>query len=570
MAILPPRAFDPAWSTALPDWQDRLRAGASLVPELPLYSDQAEKALRIFKRLRVYDIEGQPTFGEAFGQWVFDFVAAVFGAYDETSKRRMLQDFFMLVPKKNGKTTICAGIMMTAAIMNQRPGAELLLIAPTQEVAKLAFKAIRGMVKLDPSLDMIFHVQDHSKQITHRNSGAEIAIKSSDTGTITGVKATYILIDELHEFSRKSQAADVLTELRGALAARPDGFLLKISTQSKAQPAGVFRQELLQARAVRDGELALPLLAVLYELPPEMQTAEAWRDPATWPMVNPSYGRSVNPDFLAEKLTEAEGKGKEELRLFVSQHFNVEIGVGLTAETWIGAAFWEDCGDPQVTLGFILDRSDVVTVGIDGGGLDDLLGFAVIGRERDTRDWLVWTHAWAQPEVLERRKDIVAQLTDYAADGDLTLCAHAGQGHQEVADLVERVADSGLLPVAEAVGLDQALSAPILDALAGRRVDGALLCGVRQGGGLRGPIWNMEHRLKARSVRHGARPMMNWVLGNAKTEQVGSMVVIEKKTAGKAKIDPLIAILNAAELMGRNPVAGNGGVLRIDSGYRVA
>lgn len=55
---------DPAWNTALPDWQDRLLNGRSMVPDLPLYDAVAEKALRIFKRLKVPDLIGTPTYGE--------------------------------------------------------------------------------------------------------------------------------------------------------------------------------------------------------------------------------------------------------------------------------------------------------------------------------------------------------------------------------------------------------------------------------------------------------------------------------------------------------------------------
>lgn len=547
--------FDPAWSTAMPDWWDRLREGRSLVPDLPLHAVVAEKALRIFKRLRLHEEVGYPTFGDVGEPWVFDLVRAIFGAYDPETRRRAIQEYFLLVPKKNGKTTIAAGIILTAAIMNERPAAELLLIAPTQEVAKIAFKAVRGMINLDPELKKLFHVQEHIKQITHLTSGAEISVKSSDTGTITGVKATFILIDETHEFAKKSSAEDVFTELRGALAARPDGFLLQITTQSKAQPAGVFRAELGKARAVRDGLIPLPMLAVLYELPTAVQLAGEWRDPATWPLVNPNFGRSVNPDFIREKLAESEAKGPEALKLFASQHFNVEIGVGLGVDTWIGAKFWEACAETGLTLSSLLERSEVVVIGIDGGGLDDLFGLAVIGRERGTRRWLIWAHAWAQPEVLERRQQIAPLLKDYERDGDLTMCTATMQAHEEAAEIVAQVRQRALLPAEEAVGIDPGQSALVMDAMAAIELEGPLLCGVRQGGGLRGAIWTMEHKLKAREVRHAGAKMMNWVLGNARAERVGSMVVIEKATAGTGKIDPLIAVLNAAELMGRNPVA---------------
>ncbi len=59
-----------------------------------------------------------------------------------------------------------------------------------------------------------------------------------------------------------------------------------------------------------------------------------------------------------------------------------------------GADFWEEQGR-CISLDDILRRADVVTVGIDGGGLDDLLGMYVIGRDRETREWLGWGHAWA-------------------------------------------------------------------------------------------------------------------------------------------------------------------------------
>jgi hypothetical protein len=48
--------------------------------------------------------------------------------------------------------------------------------------------------------------------------------------------------------------------------------------------------------------------------------------------------------------------------------------MALRSDGWAGAAVWERGIEVGLTLDDILDRSEVVAIGIDGGGLDDLLG----------------------------------------------------------------------------------------------------------------------------------------------------------------------------------------------------
>ncbi len=547
------------WDTALPDWEQRIERGQSLIPDLPLHESEAERGLRIFRRLRLPDVYGKPTLGEAFGPWVMDLVAAVFGAFDPATHRRALQEFFLLVPKKNGKSTLSAGILITAVLVNKRPSAEVLMIAPTKTIADIAFGQAKGMIEADPELQLIFEVREHIRTIEHPKSKARIEIKAADTDVITGGKPTYMLVDETHEFSKKSKAADIFVELRGALAARPDGFMIQITTQSKEPPAGVFKQELEIARAVRDGKIRLPMLPVLYELPKRLAAQNGWKDPATWPLVNPNLGRSVDPVFLQNQLLAAENKSdaKAALTLLASQHFNVEIGVGLRTDSWIGAEYWEQSTDPTITLETLLERCEVIVMGGDGGGLDDLFGLAVLGREAESRDWLLWVHAWAQPDVFERRKDIASKLRDFEAEGSLTVCETPTQDIEEIAALAARINDTGLLAVENAIGLDPQGVAALIDALDEAGLSEKQMAGVSQGYRLHGSILGMERKLKDGTLWHAEQKLMNWVVGNAKTELRGNAVLITKQVSGKAKIDPLMASFNAVFLMSRNP-AGQG------------
>jgi phage terminase large subunit-like protein len=249
-----------------------LLAQRSLVPDLPLYPDEVKKALDIFTLLRLPDVTGQPRLGDVCGDWMLDIVSALFGSFDRANNKRHVQEFFLLVPKKNSKSTSAAAIMLTAVLMNRRPEAEFIFVAPTIEIAGISFRQARGMIRAEPKLLEVFQIRDNFRTIVHRVTQASLKILAMDADIITGTKATGILIDETHVFSTKPHANDLFLEMRGAQAARPDGFMLQISTQSKAPPAGVFKSELQRARDVRDGKLELPrkLLPVLYELPPRL------------------------------------------------------------------------------------------------------------------------------------------------------------------------------------------------------------------------------------------------------------------------------------------------------------
>lgn len=542
------------WNTACLDWADRIVEGRSLIPNLPLFEEEAARALRVFKRLRVPDLVGTPTYGEVCGEWVFDLVRAIFGSYDPETRRRMIREFFLLIPKKNGKSSIAAAIMVTAAIVNRRPAAELLLIAPTKKIADIAYKQAAGIIKLDPELTKIFHTKAHERTILHRLTDAMILIKAADADVITGSKATFILIDETHVFSLKAKAHAIFTEIRGSLASRTDGFLLQITTQSKDPPAGVFKTELNIARDVRDGLIKLPLLPILYELPLAIAKDGGWKDRKTWGLVNPNLNRSVDEAFLADEVLKAEREGGEALSLLASQHFNVEVGLALRNDGWSGAADWEKCGDKNLTLDVLLKRAEVITVGIDGGGRDDLLGLAIIGREKVTRKWLLWSHAFAHRIVLERRKDIAQNLLDYEKEGSLTFSTSTTENIAALINIVLRCKEARLLPEENAIGIDPNNAGDIFEGLSHNDLGDKAIKRLLQGPALAPALYGFDIKLDDATLIHDGSEMMKWVVGNVKIEMHQRGPMATKRAAGSAKIDPFIAAEQAGLLMSWNPM----------------
>lgn len=170
----------PAWTTACPDWSERIVRGQSLVPCGALFEDEAEAALEVFRSLRLVDVAGCPTYGEIAGEWITDLIRAIFGSYDPETGRRLIREFFVTVAKKNGKSSFAAGIMLTALIRNWRQSNELLILAPTIEAAQNSFKPAADMVRADPDLNAseggFLHIQDHVRTITHLRTGATLKV----------------------------------------------------------------------------------------------------------------------------------------------------------------------------------------------------------------------------------------------------------------------------------------------------------------------------------------------------------------------------------------------------------
>ena len=553
-----------------PDWFEKLRAGKTPIPYLPLDEVRAECAVALFNKLRVPDIRGMPTMGQAAGEWMRDIVRVAFGSVEPKTGKRFVGEIFNLVPKKNGKTTNAAALGLIALMMNTRPNIDGMIVGPTQEVAEKCFEQAVAMIRADEYLNRRFRVVEHKKTIidehvdpeTGVRMNAKLKIKSFDPKVVTGSIPAFAILDELHVMAHASFASRVIGQIRGGMITNEESLLIIITTQSEVPPFGVFKDELQYARGVRDGRITegVRMLPILYEFPEEMQISpdKPWRDPANWPLVLPNLGRSITVDRLKSEWRTAQDKGEGPAREWASQHLNIQIGLAMHSDRWIGSDYWEGAADREITYEYIKANSDVVVAGGDVGGLDDLWGLAILGRHKVTRKWMLWAKAWAQEILLTRHKEINEALRGFERDGDLVICERVTQDAEEAAAIIVDLRDAGLLPEKGGIGLDPAGVPALLEELALYEVGSPCTQSVSQGYKLSSSIFGVERKLADGTLKHCGSPLLNWCVGNVVAEARGSNVYLHKRT-GSAKIDPLMAAFNAAEMMSYNPVSSQGG-----------
>jgi len=560
------------WDLSCSDWEQRIREGRSLLPDLPLFETEADFGLRFFDQFQLPDVTELPKLGApdfAAGQWFRDIVRATFGSWDPVTRMNFIRDIFVMAPKGSSKTSYSAGLMLSVMLMNKRPNAEALFVAPMQSISDRAFDQAAGMIELSKDLKRRFRATSHNKTIVDLVNKSEMRVKTFDLNILTGSILIFVLLDELHLLGRNPHTAKVLRQIRGGLDKTPEGKLLITTTASDDVPAGAFREELLMARKIRDGEfrgkVVRSMLPLIYEFPKEIALEQAkWQDPVNWPMVMPNLGKSVHLKDLIPSWEAEKTKGIHSINIWASQHLDLEIGINQKTDGWPGAGFWIESTDDTITIDTLLERCEVIVPAVDGGGLDDLYGLALLGREKETKRWLAWCHAWCHKKVLERRQTIAAILESFAADGELTIVGNKLEDTAEIVAVIQRVNDAGLLAC---VAIDaEGPYGELVDMLAeiGITEEGKQIVGIGQSYKLMNAIKTTERKLANGTLVHAPSRMMNWCVANVKIEATATAIRATKQNAGDLKIDPWCALMDAATVMVKNPEPIGGGSFPAD------
>ena len=482
---------------------------------------EAGKAVAFFPRFLTH-IQGH-TGAFQLDQWQKDYVATLFGWKRPTGTRRY-RESLLAVPRKNGKTTLAAGLALYLLTCDGEAGPIVLCAASDRDQASFVFDPAAKMVKASAALSKRLKVRDSTKRILCPSNNGLMRVIAADAEGNHGSNIHGMVIDELH--TQPSPA--LYGVLKTSTGTRTQPLLVSITT------AGSNRETICYnvweyARRVRDGLHSDPtFLPVIYEASPDQD----WLDPEVWRKVNPGLGSSIRLEYLEELAARASVTPSLETD-FRNLHLNIWTD---TAESWLSSEQWKLCGSdgmPDLT-------GKECFAGVDLGSTDDLTSvvylFPIDGK------FYVKTHVWcAANTVREARRAFQSQYKVWADQGWLTLTSGKSVDKEQV--VRQLVQDSQRYRI-NSVGFDPWDAKDLIATLEGQYSFNVVK--IPQGpAGMSNGVKAVQIAVADRLLVHDNNPILSWCVQSATPyEDRNKNVCINKKTSS-GKVDAAVAMCMA-------------------------
>lgn len=127
------------------------------------------------------------------------YISALFGFVDAKTRLRKYRESFFYVARKNGKSTMLAGIALYMLIADGEPGADCFSTATKKDQAKIIYDEVFHMVQQSPELRKYIKKRKSDLYFPLTMSKLQPLGKNSDT--LDGLNSHLVIMDELHGYS---------------------------------------------------------------------------------------------------------------------------------------------------------------------------------------------------------------------------------------------------------------------------------------------------------------------------------------------------------------------------------
>lgn len=465
--------------------------------------------------------------------WQANFVATLFG-WKRMDGSRRYREAALFIPRKNGKSTIAAGLILYQMVADGRSGAQYYCAAETRDQASLIFNMAARMIRAQPLLSKRLKIIDSTKRVTFQERGSYFRAVPNEKGIFHGTKPACVAFDELHLQHNR----DTWDGAKTAFGTSKDPLMLTMST------AGIDRHSICHevwstARSIRDGQNPTDyILPCIYELP----EGAPWDNEDIWHKVNPNLGVTIGLDFLRQECQQARDSFAYEntfRNLYLNQWTEQAV-------RWIQMDKWREGNDPLPDL-----RGEQCWIGVDLSSRSDLTALVAAFPRPDGGFYLL-CRFWVPGDSAHKRErlDHVPYRT-WERDGFLEFTSDGSIDDQAIRKAINEM--ERMYSIQE-IAFDPWNAQGLYNDLKEDGFDGRII-EHRPGMPSMGPPTKVFDRLLAAGqIQHGGNPVLEWMAGNVAVVKDTHENFRPCKEKSTERIDGIVAAVMA---VGRAATADN-------------
>jgi phage terminase large subunit-like protein len=455
-----------------------------------------------------------------------DIVRPLFG-WKRPDGLRRYRTLYCEIPKKNGKSTLAAGLGITCLFTDDEPSAEVYSAASDREQAGIIFDVAKFMVENDEELRR--RSVTHRKQITIPESRSFYRVLSSDVKTKHGLNAHMVNFDELHTQPNR----DLFDTLKGAGAARRQPLHCYFTTAGYDRKSVCYEQHDYADKILRGVIKDDSFLAVIYAA----SEKDDWTKPATWRKANPNFGVSIKEDFLVQECKEAQEKPA-----YQNTFRRLYLNIWTSAESkWLPFGLWD-------RNSFSADDEDVkgrsCTAGLDLASTTDIAAFVRVFRPEDENGrYIVKPTLWIPADNIRARvlRDRVP-YDAWARDGWIETTPGDVIDYKFIRQRINELQNE--TPIEE-IAFDRWGATGLSTDL---QEDGFLMVQFGQGfASMSAPTKELLRLLMQKRIAHGGHPVLRWMADNVMTVVDAAKNIKPDREKSIEKIDGIIALIMALD-----------------------
>jgi phage terminase large subunit-like protein len=460
----------------------------------------------------------------------------LFGWKREDGTRRF-RISYLEVARKNGKSTMGAGVGLYLQAADGEPGAEIFTAATKRDQARIVHQEAVRMVKQSPALGRelsLFKDNIHSEK-----TFSKFEPLGRDSNTLDGLNVHGAIVDEVHAHP----SGDLWDVLLTGTGSRRQPLLYAVTTAGYDRNSLCFQlhdytEKVLSGVLEDDAWHGL-----IYTLDRDAEgLLDDWEDEGNWYKSNPNLGISKKLDTMRDQVRLAKGMPAR-LNAFLQKELNVWTGA---SARWIDPEAWRGC-----------NLGEIDEVDFEGkacwGGLDlsttlDVTALAWVFPDtryeiRDTNVWTVVCRMWVPEENVEERvKRDRVPYDVWIRQGWMRTTPGNVVDYDFILEDIRR--DMARFKVQE-LAFDPWNATSVSNRLV---QEGAPMLEFRQGFVSMNPAMKkLEVAVQRRQLNHGGNPVLAWMADNlvAGKDPAGNMKPDKSKST--EKIDGMVALIMALD-----------------------